>query len=77
MNGDGRIAQHGFRPRGGHDDVFVRPHDRVADVPEVSLALFVNGFEIADRGAALRAPVHDVVPAINQAVFVKAHENFA
>ncbi len=77
MNGHGRVPQHGFGPRGGHDDVFVRPHDRVADVPEVALPLFVNGFEVADRGAALRAPVHDVMAAINQAIFVKAHEDFS
>ena len=76
MNGHGRVSQHRFGPRGGHDDVFLRPHDRIADVPQVSLPLFVYGFEIADRGAALRAPVHDVVPAIDQAVLVEAHENF-
>ncbi len=76
MDGHGRISQHGFRPSGGHDDVFLRPHNRVANVPEVALPLFVNGFEIADRCAALRAPVHNVVAAIDQSVFVEAHEDF-
>ena len=54
----------------------LRAHHRIADVPEMSLALLVDGFEIADGGAALRAPVDDVVAAINQPVFVQAHENF-
>src|SRR5216684_4195579 len=76
MNGHTRVPQHGFGPRGGHDYMFVRSHDRVANVPEVALPLFVNGFEIADRGAALRTPVHNVMAAIDQAIFIEAHEDF-
>ena len=70
MNRDSGIAQHGLGPRGGDDDIFIRLGYRVADMPEMSLALLVDGFEVADCRAALRAPVDDVVAAINQSVFV-------
>ena len=70
MNGHGGIAEHRFGPRRRNHNKFVRPHDRVANMPEMALPLFVDGFQVADRGAALRAPVHDVVAAINQPVFV-------
>ena len=57
--------------------VFVRVrHDRIANVPQMPLAFVVHGFQIADRGAALRAPVDDVPAAIDQAFFVEAHKHF-
>ena len=34
-------------------------------------------FEIGNRGLVPGAPVHDVVPAIDQALFIKADEDFA
>ena len=70
MNGHRGIAEHRFGPRGRHNNKFFRSHNRVANMPEVALALFVNGFQIADGGAALRAPIDDVVSAINQPIFV-------
>src|ERR1700691_2266130 len=76
MDGDGRIAQHCFRARGGDDEVFFRGGDRVAEVPQVADALVVNDFEVADGGKTARAPVDHVTSAINQAVAIEAQESF-
>ena len=77
VDGDSGIAQHRFRPGGGDDDIFLRPDHRIADVPEFPSALGVNGFQIADGRAAMRAPIDHVMRAINQPVFVQADESFA
>jgi len=85
MNGDGRIAQKGFRPRGGHDDVFISPGSlgvlgslgqRIADVPQLSPALLVHHLQVAQRRLAARAPVHHVAPAVDQPFAIEPQERF-
>jgi len=46
-------------------------------VPEIALRRRALHFEIGERRLAARAPVHHVLAAIDQALFVEAHEDFA
>src|SRR5580700_8854727 len=50
--------------------------DGIADVPQITDALVVNHFEVADGGEATRTPVDHVASAINQTVAVEAQESF-
>ena len=72
----GGIAQHGFRARGGDDDRFARAHHRIANVPEMAVALLVDRLEIAQGRLATRAPVDDVPASIDQPFVVKAQKSF-
>ena len=75
--GDGRIAQHGLRPRGRDGDEFICADNRIANLPQLSDHVFVLDFEIGDRGLMPGTPVHDVISAINQAFFIQADEHLA
>ena len=86
VHGDGGIAQHRLGPRRRHGDELVcaglrfaglRFDDRVANFPQLPGHVFVLHFEIGDRGLVPRAPVHDVISAINQSFFIEADEHFA
>src|SRR5208282_5072963 len=52
-------------------------NDGIADLPQLSGNIFVLHFEIGDGGLATRAPVDDVLAAIDQALFIEADEDFA
>ncbi len=73
----GRVAQHRFRPRGSHNEKLFRPRHRILDVPQVSLPLLVNHFQVAQHRQAHRAPVHQSVFAVNKSLFVQPHKHFA
>src|SRR3569833_3250836 len=49
----------------------------IANLPEVSLVLVVNDFEVANGGLAPRAPVDDIGAAIDQALYVESDKRFA
>ena len=81
MNGNGGIAEHGFRARGGDGDelagrVAAVAEHGIANLPQVALLLLVDDFKIADGGLAARAPVNDVRAAIDKALLVEADEGF-
>ena len=77
IHGNGSIAEHGFRTRGGDCDEFVAANDWVADFVELAGHVLVFHFEIGDGRAAVGTPVHDVLAAIDEALFVEADEDFA
>ena len=77
MHRDGGVAEHGFRARGSHDQIFFAPGDRVANVPEVPGAFFVDHFQVAQHGQADGAPVGHAFVAVDQPLVVQAHEDFA
>ena len=57
VNGDGRIAEHGFRARRCDSEelagiLAIGAEDRILDLPQVALVLGVNDFKIADGGLA-------------------------
>ncbi len=74
---NGRVAEHGLRPRGGHRDEFARTDNRIAYLVKLARNLLVLDFEIRNRRSAARAPVDDVLAAIDQSFFVQADEDFA
>ena len=49
----------------------------ITNLPDLARRLLVDDFEIGNRGDAARAPVHNVLAAIDQPFFVKADEGFA
>ena len=69
------IAQHGLRAGGGDDDVAVRAG--IADVPEVGILLHILHFRVGKGGLAGGAPVDDARAAVDEALFVEAHEGLA
>ena len=74
MHGHAGIAQHGLGAGGGHDHIAMLA--RIADVPQVALLLLVFHLGVRQRGFAQRAPVDDARAAVDQALFVQAHEHF-
>ena len=73
----GRIAQHRLRPRRCHNDVLLRPHNRIAYVPQMPLPIFVQHLQVAQHGQAHRAPVHHPLRAIDQPLLIQLHEHHA
>ena len=71
------IAEHGFGARCGDGDKFVAIDDRVANFPQLARNLLVLDFEIRDCRLAARAPVDDVLPAIDQALLMQPNEHLA
>src|SRR5262249_29171227 len=63
MHGQPGVAQLGLRTDGAERE------RTVLDVDEVGVALLSLHFEVGEHGLAARAPVHDVVVAIDQPLF--------
>src|ERR1051325_3122122 len=74
---DGGVAEHRLGSRRGDHEKVVGADHPITDVVEAALRLFVNNFEIGDSRLAARAPVHDVLAAIDQAVFIERDEDLA
>ena len=72
-----RIAEHRLRTRRRYRDELVRPDDGITNLIQLPRNIFVFHFEIRDRSAAIRTPVHNVLPAINQPLFIQPDEHFA
>jgi len=85
MHRYGRISEHGLGPccRDNHvvlAHFFIRrvfADHRVFDVVESALHIFMSGFFVRKRGLASRAPINDVMAAINQPALVKRDKGLA
>ena len=78
MNGDGGIAQHGFRPGGGdHDETPRLALHRVSEMPEVALDLALIDLEIRNGRVQLRVPIHQPLVAIDQSLAMQIDEDLA
>ena len=75
MNGHRRIAQHGFRPGGGHDDPPFSLHQGITDMIEAALQALVFHFQIGKGRVTTGAPVDDVIPPVNKTLPVKADKD--
>ena len=74
VHGHRRVAEHGLGPgRGDRDRAAAL--QRVAHVVEVAGFVDVLDLEVADRRAAARAPVDDVVVLVDVAFGVQGHED--
>ncbi len=77
MHRDGRIAQHGLGP-GGRDGDVTRPIvERVPQVPELPIRLFLFRLFVRERGETAWAPVDDVVAPVDQPLLVQPDEHLA
>ena len=82
VNGDGGVAEHGFRTSGRDDQVIVAFSglgaigQRVFQVPQETFLVVVFHFEVGNRRVQLGVPVDQALAAVDQAVFVQAHERF-
>ena len=82
VNRDGGIAEHGFRTSGGDDQVVVAFSglgaigQRVLEVPQEAFLVVVFHFEVGNRRVQLGVPVDQALAAVDQAVFMQAHEGF-
>ncbi len=77
VHSDRGVAQHRFGTGGRYGDELVRADNRIANLPQFPGDVLVLHFEIGDRGFVPRAPVHDVMSAINQAFLIQADEHLA
>src|SRR4029453_407823 len=68
MDGQTGVAELGFRPYRSETD------RTVLDVDELAVALLALHLEVGQHGLAVRAPVDDVVVAVDQPLFPEAHE---
>ena len=76
MDGDRRVTHHRFRARRRHRD-HSAPFDRVAEVVELTVRLFVLDLEVRDRAPIVRTPVDDPRATIDEPLFPEPHEDVA
>ncbi len=74
MNRHRGVPEHGLRTGGGHYNL-AAPGQGIGDVVDAALLLLVLHFQVRQGGLAAGAPVDDVVPAIDQALFKKPDED--
>src|SRR6266404_1763260 len=72
-----RIPEHRLRPRCRHHHELICPHNRILDVPQMSLPFFVQHFQIAQHRQTDRTPIHQPRLAVDQSLFIKPYEHFA
>src|SRR5690348_6799155 len=85
MNGESRIAEHGFGARGCNNQPvlvtrnlrFLAAGNSMAHVPQMTLYAFVDRLEIGNRGLAARAPVDDVLATVDQTFVPEMNEILA
>ena len=78
MHGHAGVAEHRFGARGGHGHEAGAVFERVAQFVDLAFHVLGFGFVVAERRAAARAPVDEVLlAAVHQAVFVQFHEGVA
>ena len=71
------VAQHGFGAGRREADVTGAVAERVAQVPEAAVVLAEVHLRVGNGSTAVRAPVDDALAAVNQALFIQAHEYLA
>ncbi len=76
MNRHSRIPQHGFRAGGGHYQKLVGIGNRIFDMPEMTVTIFMLHLNIRNGRMTAGTPVDYVVPLINQALFIKVDKYF-
>ena len=77
MDGHGGVAQHGFRPGGGHHHRARAVGIGVADVVELAVGRVMLDLVVGQRRMAARAPVDDVIAFVDQPFLVQADKDLA
>ena len=77
VNRHRRIAEHRLRPCGRDDQGLGRIiRQRIADMPELTVALFVEHFNVRQRRLAARAPIDQPLGPVKQPILPKPDERF-
>ena len=76
MNRDRDVAEHGFRSRRRNDYMARTVNERVPHEPKLTVLLAGFDFQIRDGRLKYWIPVHEALTAVNEALFVQAHEHF-
>ena len=76
MDGDARIAQHGFGTRRRNNNVLTGVVcQRIAEVPQIAVDVLAFNLKVRDGRAQLRIPVHQARVFIDNAFTIKADEH--
>ena len=75
VHGDGHVAQQGLGAGGGHGQIAVLAGQVIADVPQVAVLFIGNDLQVGDSRLQLRVPIDQALTAIDQPLFVEAHEH--
>ncbi|MPM75029.1 hypothetical protein SDC9_122020 [bioreactor metagenome] len=71
------VAKHRFRARGRNRDGIALVRRVIAHMPKVAVLLLILHLCVRKRGLAVRAPVDDAIPAIDQSLVVEAHKHLS
>ena len=77
MDGNRRIAQHGFGAGGRHDNLARAVFQRIGEVPIEAVNLTLLDLEVGDGGLELRVPIDQTLVAIDQALLVEGDKDLA
>ena len=76
MYGDGCIAQHGLRTGGCDLQEIIGSHDRILDMPEMSVLFLMLNFRVGKGCLTYRTPVDDPGALIDIAFLIQADKYF-
>ena len=70
----GYVAQHGFRPGGGHRQGARPIGQRVANVPQRAVFFFALHLQVGHRALQHRVPIDQALAAVDQALLEELHK---
>ena len=76
MHRHGGVAEHGLRPCRRHDDLSRAVREWIAQVPQVARFRLRDDLQVGEGGVQHRIPIHEPLPAVDQALLMQAHEHF-
>ena len=76
MHRDRRISQHGFRPRGGDDEIAAAVAERISQVPKAARLLDGNDFQVGQSRLEHRIPIDEPLAPVDQPFAEEANERF-
>ena len=76
IHGNRNVTQHRFRPRRRNDDRLTAFDVGITNLPDAAVFLFGLDFEIRHCGLQFWIPIDEALAAVDQPLFVQAHEGF-
>ncbi len=76
INRHGSVSQHCFRPGSSHYHMAATVSQGISEIPKGGLCFLMFHFNIREGSLTAGAPVDNVFPLINQALFIQAHKHF-
>ncbi len=75
MNGHSRVPQHGLRTRGGDHDALFAVQERILNIIQLGLFLFVFDLDIREDRPAVGAAVDQVIVPVDQPFVIEVDKN--